>query len=120
MALIIHRYISFQRNKCKTNSKGLTFPSTAAGFAWYVPLGESRPWRKPLRERQAYTVAMEIGRRHGNYESLLRDEDPDKQVGSEIYPEKSTYGHLNSGPSLQVIFLFKYFVKRFWNKYCRK
>ena len=50
---------------------------------------------------------METGSRQGNYESTLRDEDPEKQVGSEVYPEKSTYGHLNSGPSLQVIFLLK-------------
>ena len=91
----------------KSISKYLRYPSTAAGFAWYVPLGEPRPWRKPLRERQAYAIAMETRGRQGNYESPLRDEDLEKQVGSEVYPEKSTYGHLNSGPSLQVILLLK-------------
>ncbi len=31
----------------------------SAGLAWYIPMKESRPWRKPLRERQANAVYMD-------------------------------------------------------------
>ncbi|KAK3590021.1 hypothetical protein CHS0354_041046 [Potamilus streckersoni] len=32
---------------------------TGGSLAWFVPLKESKPWRKPLRERQAFAVLQE-------------------------------------------------------------
>ena len=73
-----------------------------AGFAWYIPLGEPRPWRKPLRERQAYASAVDTASRH-NREKLLSGEDPEKPVRPEAFLEKSPYGDPDSKPSLQVM-----------------
>ena len=29
------------------------------GVSWFVPMKDPKPWRKPLRERQANAIAME-------------------------------------------------------------
>ena len=29
------------------------------GLAWYIPVTDPRPWRKPLKERQAHAVSMD-------------------------------------------------------------
>ena len=29
-------------------------------MSWYVPLGENRPWKKPLKERHAQALRNEI------------------------------------------------------------
>lgn len=40
--------------------KGLNVPLLFAGLSWFVPLKPSKPWRKPLKERQAFSVSQEF------------------------------------------------------------
>ncbi|CAH1784439.1 unnamed protein product [Owenia fusiformis] len=65
------------------------------GMTWYVPLKEKRPWRKPLKERQAHAVGSEPWESSNKHSQRSRSEfiPATKYDSAEIYMNQGkTFG----------------------------
>ena len=73
-----------------------------AGLAWFVPLEDTAPWRKPLHERQAYIaggVDLESG---GKMDDWMSSKN---QFKSDVYRNSWAASRRGSKLSLQVSLL---------------
>ncbi|XP_076105248.1 uncharacterized protein LOC143073519 isoform X5 [Mytilus galloprovincialis] len=71
--------------------------SPNGGLTWFVPMGQSKPWRQPLKERQAFAVSQEPWQPKSvsstAWKDIVADNPVNKSIGESSKFDLDTTGH---------------------------